>query len=657
MSNPEKECKWTFEPHTGREDGPNDALGQSFKQRPYASLVRESIQNSLDVPIREDISVKVEFSFGQIRSDRFTNFFELKKHIQGCLDYFSDNIQAQTKYSAMSACFDDSYIETMPYIKVSDYNTKGMMYEKDNNNLPFYAFVRAASISVKNEGATGGTYGFGKAAYFQISPINTILVSTQTDDGHNFFEGASVLCTHTFNGEKVTSVGFYDNNDGEPISDIEQIPTKFRRKESGTDFYILGFNHDEAEGAITEMVEEILRSFCIAILKQHLIVEIIKPDKQIININHQTVNDYLISTFPSSIDKSGQSRSLNPRPYFDAVLNVGTSKKYRYFTKNYHTLGMLELYVEIDKNATDRIIYMRRPLMYVASRKTSSNIGFYGVLVCQDISGDKLLSKLENASHSEWKKENYRDDITNKIRPEAQEAIDELSSFLVYCIDQISGCDNRTAMDMTALGDYLYVPDALIEEDEDVPYTSLGSPSGDFQDEGGSITTDIRELKKDKEDKTKSNLGSILLSDNNSFEAGQGEEIAGTGHKENYKSHDKGGQPLVGDKFQKGSLIEDNGTHITVINVPIRIVAQVEDNTVYHYIMIHLDHDITNGSIELTVCGEQSDEIIELKYSSNGNFKQNIISNLNLNVGVNRIKVQFTDNMMHSIKTKLYHEN
>lgn len=58
------------------------------------------------------------------------------------------------------------------YIKVSDYNTKGMDYKP--NDSPFHAFVRAVGLTVKEEESSGGFYGFGKAAYFLMSPIHTV---------------------------------------------------------------------------------------------------------------------------------------------------------------------------------------------------------------------------------------------------------------------------------------------------------------------------------------------------------------------------------------------------------------------------------------------------------------------------------------------------
>ena len=49
MAGREKNCKWYFadQPNV-QEVGPNNAMEQSFKNHPYAALVRESIQNSLD---------------------------------------------------------------------------------------------------------------------------------------------------------------------------------------------------------------------------------------------------------------------------------------------------------------------------------------------------------------------------------------------------------------------------------------------------------------------------------------------------------------------------------------------------------------------------------------------------------------------------------
>ena len=86
MSNLELNCKWHFAKQLGgREDGPNDPMQDNFKKTPYASLIRESIQNSLDVVLDPTQPVHMEFSIGRMRAREYPNFFELKKHIEGCI--------------------------------------------------------------------------------------------------------------------------------------------------------------------------------------------------------------------------------------------------------------------------------------------------------------------------------------------------------------------------------------------------------------------------------------------------------------------------------------------------------------------------------------------------------------------------------------------
>lgn len=245
MSNLELNCKWHFDKHGGREDGPNDPMQENFKKTPYASLIRESIQNSLDVPLDINQPVRMEYSISRIRAREYANFFELKKHIQGCIKHFPNNNNAKVTYQPMIEYLDSlGEYDNLYYIKVSDYNTKGMNYIKGDTDQPFYAFVRAAGVSAKNDPAAGGSYGYGKAAYFYISPLRTILVSTMTEDHRHFFEGASSLCTHELEADDDlwASVGYYDNNDGEPVSDPANIPARFQRTEPGTDIYILGID-------------------------------------------------------------------------------------------------------------------------------------------------------------------------------------------------------------------------------------------------------------------------------------------------------------------------------------------------------------------------------------------------------------------------------
>ena len=255
MAGREKNCKWYFadQPNV-QEVGPNNAMEQSFKNHPYAALVRESIQNSLDAVLDKSAPVQVVFSFKEMNGCDYPEFFGLKDHIKGCLDYYPNNDNAKAIYKPMMKFFaDNTHHDCLGYIRVSDYNTKGMSYEKDKTDSPFYAFVRSAGVSAKDDTSAGGSFGFGKAAYYLLSPISTIIVSTCTSSGDKFFEGASSLCTHTYKGKKKVAFGYYDDQDGKPISIEADIPAQFRRAEPGTDINILGFKMEYKDEAVKEL--------------------------------------------------------------------------------------------------------------------------------------------------------------------------------------------------------------------------------------------------------------------------------------------------------------------------------------------------------------------------------------------------------------------
>ena len=656
MSDSDNLCKWYFDIQTGEDQGPGDALGQNFKGEPYAALVRESIQNSLDVPIENGPPVKVVYSFGKIHSDNLDGFFELKNHIKGCMDFWKAKKDIVDKYKKKLNYFDDGLFQSMPYLKVSDYNTIGMDYEYGNNNCPFYAFVRASKISVKGGSYQGGTYGFGKAAYFQLSPINTLLISTRTKDGRTFFEGKSALCTHLYKGEKKTSVGFFDNKEGKrPIEDQSEIPSIFRRNddEAGTDFYILGIKPINMEDAVKKMTHEVLRSFHPAVEDGMLEVEIQAPTGNVC-IKKDTIEAYMIQEFPDEQDASGQFRALNPRPYYDAYVHKGEGKGYDVIDGEKEHLGKIKMYIKKVPGAIDKIVYMRRPKMIVYAQKSQSSLGFYGVFVCDDEKGDNLLSKLENSSHSKWSRDFYRDEITNECVQEGVEAINELREFCNECINKISGDSPNNELSIAGLDDLLYIPDSLIEDDNKP--TVLGKHVDFANEESGSLTTSTEGMEIDNPThKNPTPIGTIMVENpGRATTASTESSPVATGHG---KGHRNGGdEPAPGVDIDIADVDISKGKHFMPMNVPIRVLAQKVDDIVYHIVVIHSDRVVDNGKMELTVCGEQYDMQINVIESNNGKPQNNTVTHMAFGKEVVKVKIRFADNMPHTVQTKLYYE-
>ena len=652
----EKNCKWHFskQPNASQDVGPNNAAAEHFSATPYPSLIRESIQNSLDVVHNSSQPVIMKYSFGKIRSRSYENFFELKDHINGVLRMFGN--KAKAEYEPMIAKLEEANgpQNELTYIKVSDSNTKGMNYRPDDTESTFYAFVRSIGVTVKSDASSGGSFGFGKSAYFMMSPIHTVLVSTRTIDQKTYFEGAATLCTHYYTGDdgietKYQHYGYYDNNNGEgPISNPENIPSKFLREEVGTDIYIVGVDGSERAKiiAISEMIESTLRNFWMAIYERKLIVEI-----EDYIINHETLDLYMERCFPETLDKVRSGEMYNPRPYYEAVKRSGETKNFIRIRKTLPNLGNVELYIHKNKDARDGVIHLRKQRMFIfRARHYSSSYGYYAVFVCTDPYGNKLLQSIEDPSHRKWESGRNRQ-YGNVITKELKDFIDE-------ALQEVFVSSNKGPLGITGLEEYLFVPEELIASDnddiEDNPF--FGDPSGNDQEEGASPTSRISDTEPTKETERKESIGKVVIVTPPTSGSANSEGSLG-GHKRTTnkarKIKNKGQNP---DKYGFEEN-EDETTGEFLQNIPVRyrVMAERKNGKMVHSIVIHTEFDVARGEIEIVVGGEENDENMNIVYTSMGTASNNRITNISLNKDIsNTIEVRFEDEMKHAIKLTAY---
>lgn len=650
MAGREKNCKWYFaDQPNGQEVGPNNAMEQSFKNHPYASLVRESIQNSLDAVLDKSEPVVVKFSFMEMQGNDYPEFFELQHHIQGCLDYFPNNHNAKVTYGPMCKLFEgNKYHDHLGFIRVSDYNTKGMTYEEGNTDTPFYAFVRSAGVTVKDNTSAGGSFGFGKAAYYLLSPINTIIVSTCTDDYQKYFEGAASLCTHTYKGRKKMAFGYYDDQNGKPITEESDIPAKFRRSEPGTDINILGFEMEDTGEAIQEMAEAVLRNFWMAIYNGKLVV-CINDDVEIWKDNIEEMMEHYFEDTDDSTRKAGY---YNPRPYFDAVRLAGSSGKYLLFEDNLPLLGHVCLYVFKKKGATDKIAYIRAPQMLVYGKRTKTNHGLYGVFYCDSEQGNDLLRNMENPAHDEWKSSNWR--VNGRTYGMGRIALQEMDNFITECLSNAFALKEKQAINIKGLEEFLYIPTAY-EENEDMESESqTGDTTGAMQEDGTSMTTDIT----DEEDNptitaqsTPPSTGHVMVNKTTTATNTTGGNLH-SGHGEGKRKSKKNGIQKPGNANDTRTEEEDGekGLFASPISIPYRTFSQYENGGIYHYVVLHSEEGIDNVRLHFFAVGEENDEELQIAESNIGNISGNIIRDVHLQEGRLRLRVRFKDNMKHAIK-------
>lgn len=646
-------CSWHFakQPDASQDVGPNNAAAEHFTATPYPSLIRESIQNSLDVVLDKSQPLRMRFEFGTMKSRTYEAFAELRHHIAGVRHLYKE--KADPQYKEMLDCFNRMYNHqnVIEYIKVSDYNTKGMDYKPDDS--PFHAFVRAVGLTVKDDESSGGSFGFGKAAYFLMSPIHTVLVSTMTAEGKLFFEGAASLCTHLYKDEngqmvKYQHYGFYDNQSGkQPASLPTDIPNKFRREEIGTDIFIMGVDGsaEKREEAYDEMVKAALRHFWLAFMHNRLEVEI--GD---ISINAETLDELMGQHFPDINDRIKSGDNYNPRPYYEAVKMANSSKDFVQIDKHLPLLGDVSLYVWKDKDARDGVIHMRKQRMFISrSRFYSSSYGYYAVFLCTDTYGNKLLKSIEDPSHRKWE--------PKRNKSQGRQIIDELKQFIEESIQEIFVSTEGGPLGVTGLEDYLFVPEDLIgsnrDDVEDNPF--FGEPSGEEQDEGTSPVSIITPPDPYIDTTRKESVGKVVtVSGNQGTERMSGGELGG--HKRSQGKKKKKGTGASPDT--KSYTPDDNGSEGEYLqNIPVkyRVIAENKNGKTIHSIIIHTDFDVERGQIEIVVGGEENDEVIDIIGSSIGDASGNIVTNLKLYAGSkNVVELEFADNMKHAIKLTAY---
>ena len=169
--------KWYFpkaENVSGR--GENDPQRELFPGDIYQTMVRESIQNSLDHPNPDnDSPVRVEYKIRKFATSDFPYLKDdLRKHIESCY-----TISRADKFRRMLDVLSASHFYML---EVADYNTIGMDYDYDTDSGRFKKFVRYTGDPNEVVGA-GGSHGYGKITYFSVSEINTVVVSSvATDD-------------------------------------------------------------------------------------------------------------------------------------------------------------------------------------------------------------------------------------------------------------------------------------------------------------------------------------------------------------------------------------------------------------------------------------------------------------------------------------------
>lgn len=178
-----------------------------------SSLIRESIQNSLDANISDSkIPVSLKFTLGSLDKSVTNKYFHgLQKHL-------SVGIPGSKNPLDEKRC---------NYLIVEDFNTSGLLGDSRKDQLSvgdtpsdnsYHFFVWAEGSSAKNEG-NRGRWGIGKIVFPRLSNIKTFFVLSKRNKinapcgREEILIGMSTLKGHALDGKNYQPDGWWANYD------------------------------------------------------------------------------------------------------------------------------------------------------------------------------------------------------------------------------------------------------------------------------------------------------------------------------------------------------------------------------------------------------------------------------------------------------------
>ncbi len=426
--------EWRFrKQETGYDSqGIRDGDIEIFDKNRYGSVIRESIQNSLDAVLDENKPVEVNFILGSINQKNYSSLFQVIERLKACKGNTSNEDDLEL-INRMLGELKSSEVETL---EISDYNTKGMVSQNTYND-----FASGRNASSKQHKGSAGSKGMGKAAYFALSPMRTILVTSRTEKNNILFQGITRIATHKISNETYYHKGFFGLRDFDPVEDVNLIPQEYMRIEPGTTIRIIGLWQDE--NRVEEMKIALLNNFWLAIAENKLIVRI---NDQLFDAT--TLESSILAMWPE-LDESGHyNTNGNPRPYYETFLQ--RSKISKIFSKaDLPQLGSLKLYLSKNDKFPPRIAFFRKSRMLIYKQNLLFK-GYSGVLICDDDKGNETLKRMENAVHDEWNPKNWKN-------PKANEAKKELDAFIEECKAAFLGENDAEELTIPGLSDFISI--------------------------------------------------------------------------------------------------------------------------------------------------------------------------------------------------------
>ena len=474
--------KWIFPPnHGGEIAGFNNPSIDTFNGRKLFSVVRETIQNSMDARLDKSKPVRVSFTLSDIARDSALGINELVPFLESA----SQTARAQQSGTHPSVRFFERAIgsikeaKSIPIFTISDFNTCGLEGDYDDSKENFkagqwYALIKGSGLSLKASDGALGSFGHGSKAPFAVSSLRTVFYYSQIEvngGSERRFQGKSILQSmRSKSGEMTQGTGYFSSSEKcDPLLDLK-IPSWAEkiRKEAGqgtgtsilVPFPDLGLQvHDFWQ----EMQVSIIHNFYLAIKNRNLEIDF--------NGKEYLDSENLVPQFIKLIN---QLETEDPDNLMGRMAELECSKTIEFPTPEKSGIliskpfGQVRWYMRTGDDISWRGVGIARQNGMLITEEPPRLKSFPGTkpfdlfLCVEGENGSKILRSIEDPSHTKFEFDRIPDKEERKAAEHAYAAftreirdlIKELASmdaseevFIDDLNDFFSGAETPTSLD------------------------------------------------------------------------------------------------------------------------------------------------------------------------------------------------------------------
>ena len=431
-------------PIGGAKRGPKDANIQYFNgdyEEKIDILVRETIQNPLDHPLNEG-PVRIVFKQRYVKTDQIPFREDLLSTLRSLKDQITEYKQSE---EGIAAEFEKFYIKAVKslenvkigVLQISDYNTTGLTGSRSDLKSDIGRFLGGVGWW-DDSSSGGGSGGLGKFAPFRFSGVNFCLYSSFNIEQEYVYYGWGTNFYHKYDGKEYTGETIWGEqlgNDFDVVKSNNPYSDGFlaERREHGTDVFSLDFIKDKQDSVDwqKEVVKSVVRNFFGAIIDKKLIVEVEEYNKARVIIDHESIESNLDLFNPD--DFSSSKDYLADGYIVESVQCYLNGQMFESSSDETKSLGRCFIRIIQDDSHSRHFTFMRGPRMLIKSERIrNGDLGFSGVFVCDSLEGNKILRRLEDSHHKNWKFESSADKNVKK----------EITSFIKRVVEEVAKFDN-----------------------------------------------------------------------------------------------------------------------------------------------------------------------------------------------------------------------